>query len=78
MCRNILVVAKENSSNIYYITTRSGYDTNNTQSIPTYGDTLCQKYPQRCLRNLSLDDIYEMCTKHIGSNLVEFKIVWKI
>ena len=77
MCRNLLVTAKENASNITYVSTLSGYQTEDSISELIYGDNYC-KEGRKCLKNMSLDDIYEVCTKHAGKNTVEFKITWSI
>ena len=77
ICRNLIVTAKENSSNIYYISTLSGYQTDEQQIGILYGDGACSS-GRKCLRSATLEQIYDICTRHAGSNTTEFKIVWKI
>ena len=77
ICRNLIVTAKENSANIYSVSTLSGYQTEEEQRGVLYGDSRCST-EQACLKNVTLDQIYEICTKHIGTNSAEFKIVWKV
>ena len=77
ICRNLIVTAKENSSNIHYISTLSGYQTDEQQLSVLYGDSLCS-LGRACLKNMMLDQISDICTKHIGTNSAEFKIVWRI
>ena len=77
ICRNLIVTAKENSGNIYYISTLSGSQTDEEQVSILYGDSRCST-EQACLKNVTLDQIYEICTKHIGTQSAEFKIVWKV
>lgn len=77
ICRNIITIAKENSGNIYYLATISGYGTADVKNSILFGDSYCgQDY--RCLRNITLNEIYEMCTRHIGTQQASFQITWQI
>ena len=77
ICRNLIITAKENSSNILYISTLSGYQTEEEQIGILYGDNACLS-GRTCLKNATLEQIYDICTRHAGTEDVEFKIVWKI
>ena len=77
ICRAILLTAKENSSSIANIGTLSGYQQDDQISEKLVGDQYCS-VNNNCLRNISLDEIYNICTKHIGKQSVEFKIEWRI
>ena len=77
ICRNLIVTAKENSGNIYYISTLSGYQTDEEQLGILYGDNACSS-GRACLKNMTLEQIYEICTKHIGTQSAEFKIAWRV
>lgn len=77
ICRNLIVTAKENSSNIYYISTLSGYQTEEEQRGVLYGDNACSS-GRVCLKNMTLEQIYDICTKHIGTQSAEFKIAWRV
>ena len=77
ICRNLIVTAKENSSNIYYVSTLSGYQTEEEQKGILYGDNRC-KAGRVCLKNMTLEQIYDICTKHIGTQSAEFKIMWSM
>lgn len=77
ICRNLIVTAKENSGNISYISTLSGYQTDEERLSILYGDSSCRT-GRACLKNVTLDQIYEICTKHIGTKHAEFKIVWNV
>lgn len=77
ICRNLIVTAKENSSNIYYISTLSGYQTDEQQIGILYGDGACSS-GRVCLKNMTLEQIYDICTKHIGTQSAEFKIAWRV
>ena len=76
ICRNMLITAKENSANIYALVTASGKLDNNRNVQWLYGDAHCG-YGNTCLKNITLDDIYRICTSHTGaSKSVVFEIVW--
>ncbi len=77
ICRNLIVTAKENSSNIYSVSTLSGYQTEEEQKGILYGDNRC-KVGRVCLKNMTLEQIYDICTKHIGTQSAEFKIMWSM
>ena len=77
ICRNLIVTAKENSSNIYYISTLSGYQTDEQQIGILYGDGACSS-GRVCLKNMTIEQIYDICTKHIGTQSAEFKIAWRV
>ena len=78
ICKNIITAAKENSSNIYSLYTVSNHHTDDKKQSLVVGDSLCSSR-RKCLKNLTLNDIYEICTKHYGVNSVtgtEFAISW--
>ena len=77
ICRNIIVVAKENSDNITFVSNVIAQ--NGSYTVTTlHGDADCL-YGRTCLRNLSLDNIYKFCTKFTGGdNLPQLKITWGI
>lgn len=76
ICRNMLITAKENSANIYVLVTASGKLDNNRNVQVLYGDAHCG-YGNTCLKNITLDEIYRICTSHTGaSKSVVFEIVW--
>ena len=77
ICRNLLLTAKENSGNIVYVSTLSGYQTDEQKQGNIYGDAYCTS-GRSCFKSLTLDQIYSICTKHIGTKSAEFKIVWKV
>jgi type II secretory pathway pseudopilin PulG len=78
ICKNILITAKENSGNIYSVYTVSNHHTDDKEQALLVGDSLCTSR-RKCLKNLTLNDIYEICTKHYGINSVsgtELAITW--
>ena len=77
ICRNIIVTAKENSGNINTVSTISGHQTDEAKAGVLYGDNRCTT-GRVCLKNVTLEQIYDICTKHIGTQSAEFKISWRI
>lgn len=54
--------------NLAYISTDGWYgDNNNHRGYGYYGDKYCTD-DLTCLRDLTMDDIYTLCTNHIGAN----------
>ena len=77
-CRTFITLAKENSGNISYLNTISGHGTSSAKRAYLYGDNLCTP-DRKCLKNVSLDNIYEICTAQAGAtSAVETAIWWKI
>ena len=77
-CRTFITLAKENSGNISYLNTVSGHGTSSAKSAYLYGDNLCTP-DRKCLKNVSLDNIYEICTAQAGAtSAVETAIWWII
>ena len=76
ICRNVLLVAKENSANINAVYTTSGSGTDDNRKFYFDGDKNC-KNNNICLRNMSLDNIYDACTKHLGNQNATLKFEFK-
>ena len=80
VCHNILTAAKENSDSIWAITaTSSGSDSslegNDTVGHAIYGDKYCSAN-EKCLKNLTLDDVYSICSEHIKNGKAAFQFIW--
>ena len=80
VCHNILTVAKENTDSIFAITaTSSGSDSslegNDTVGHRIYGDKYCS-VNEKCLKNLTLDDVYSICSEHIKNGKAAFQFIW--
>ena len=68
ICRNLVIAAKEARDNLAYISTDGWYgNDNNHRGYGYYGDKYCAD-DLTCLRDLTMDDIYTLCTNHIGAN----------
>ena len=81
ICRNMLIVAKENAGNLPFIQLRSGKDNSsgNYDESLIYGDKEC--HPNRtCLRNMSVKAMDDFCSSCNSENwcAVMFYIYHKI
>ena len=77
ICRNMLITAKENADSIASLASVTRNDENTGyNSTVFWGDKNCAKGWSPCLKNLTLDNIYNFCTKYIGKDYNEFKISW--
>jgi len=74
ICKNIILTAKENSSSIRTLQT-IGSSNNALDYAYVYGDNYCVAN-SKCLKNISLDDIYKTCTTHLNKEGTHLKIVW--
>ena len=68
ICQILVQTAKVNSSFIWmlYLQGSKGY-------YYTYGDNYCDTPSANCLRNLSVDDIYNLCYTYIGKDASEYR-----
>ena len=74
----IIAVRYQNSGNISYLNTVSGHGTSSAKRAYIYGDNFCTP-ARKCLKNVTLDNIYEICTAQAGAtSAVETAIWWKI
>ena len=78
ICKNILLAAKENHDSIFAVYSASNHNTSDEKQKYLHGDMYCQA-DRTCLKDLSLNDIYDFCTKHYGINSAsgtELAISW--
>ena len=77
ICKNILLIAKENHGLIYFLQaySRSG-DKSNSNTYAFHGDECCSS-GRKCLKDLTLDDIYRTCAEHYRDGLSVFEFTWK-
>ena len=79
ICKNILLAAKENSANLWEVMSQSNHDNSDNAAVRLFGDNYCQA-DVKCLKNLNINDIYELCTKHYGVNSptgTELAVIWQ-
>ena len=81
ICQNILIAAKENSDSINRIAATSANSDSDIQNDDAtshylYGDNYCSAN-RRCLKNLTLDDIYTTCSDHVKGGKAAFQLMWR-
>ena len=70
ICRNIVVTAKENAADLYYIAMNT-YNTDGSISTGNgiiYGDKYCNENSLTCLHDLTLDKIANLCNNCNGES----------
>ena len=78
MCQNIYNNIKENSANIYYVYSSSGYNTDDARKSELWGDKYC-KSNAKCLKDLSVEKLSEECSLHIGNKTAgSIVVLWKM
>ena len=75
ICQNVILTAKENADSIQEFTTVSKDSGSSVGRL--YGNAECLA-GRRCLKDVTLDDIYTICNKQIGTQNATFQIKWKI
>ena len=73
MCQNVVQTAKENHVNIKFLTRYDSVE--GTHSGTIVGDAYCRA-SRKCLKNLSLNDIADLCYQSDANGLNVFYIVW--
>ena len=74
ICKNLINIVKQNSSEIYYINTdQNDVDNEYTVLGKVYGDKYCT---DKCLRDISLNDIDTLCNSCSSGNC-RFYVMWK-
>ena len=81
ICQNILIAAKENSDSITAIAATSANSDSSLEGDDAathrlYGDKYCSA-DKRCLKNLTLDDIYTTCSEHVKGAKAAFQLMWR-
>ena len=75
ICKNILLTIKENSDSIRILQTYSNVWTDDENRVMYYGDSYCTT---NCIRNMTLDDIYRLCTTHINKENAALYVDWMV
>ena len=73
ICKNIILTIKENSDSVRYLQTYSDVGTDNENRVIYYGDNHCTK---NCIRDITLDDIYRLCTTHFNKEKASLYVDW--
>ena len=75
ICHNVVKLAQAHHDTVLYISAGSGWGAGDEHvGVTFYGDRSCLSW-RKCLRDMTLDDINELCNKHSKSD-AEFKITW--
>ncbi len=78
MCQNIYNNIKENSGNIYYVYSSSGYKTDDSRRGVFYGDKYCTDNLS-CLKDLTVEKLSEECSRHFGNKSDgSIAVLWKM
>jgi Tfp pilus assembly protein PilE len=78
MCQNIYNIIKENSGNIYYVYSSSGYGTDDARRGTFWGDNYCYA-GAFCLKDLTVENLSEECSRHFGNKgNGTIVILWKM
>ena len=78
MCQNIYNNIKENSANIYYVYSASGYNTDDARQSELWGDKYC-KSNVKCLKDLTIEKLAEECSRHFGNKTAgSIVVLWKM
>ena len=74
ICKNVIRVAQQNSHILLYVSSVSNNEEEGGYNAKIfYGDKECNGN-RICLRSISLDNIYELCTYHTDKKNQHFKI----
>ena len=74
ICQNIITIAKEHADSLYSLQTYSNNGSEDIRAIYRGGKYCITK----CIRNITLDDIHKICTKHKGNTATGFTIQWHV
>ena len=78
ICQNILNIIKEHHGQIYVFFTDSNSENASPQLTNLYyGDDFCYDN-RKCIYNITLNDIYQICQTCTGKTRCNFDIHWKI
>ena len=73
ICRQFFLIAKEFHEDIYVASSLSDWGNENSLVGSAYGDKYCRAW-NKCLKDLTLNDIDSMCAEHIDKNASHLKL----
>ena len=78
VCRNILNTIKENAGDLYVVELISNWRQEGATYSSFGGDAWCgrQKGLRKCLKNITLNDMEDMCAGVKGKNSIHLKVWW--
>ncbi len=77
VCRNIINTVKENSSDLYVVELLGNWGQEGETQYLFSGDAYCSKLGRKCLKNISLHDMEDMCNSAKGKNYTHLKVWWR-
>ncbi len=75
ICHNILKIAKENAGNIHHLSIVGNYGQEEQSYLTVYGDAYITK-GNLSFKELTLDNIYNLCTSVIEKENPHIKVIW--
>ncbi len=73
ICRQFFIIAKEFHEDIYVASSLSDWGNDDSLVGNAYGDKYCNSN-NKCLKDLTLNEVNAFCTEHIGKNNSHLKI----
>lgn len=77
VCRNVINTVKENSSDLYVVELLGNWGQEGETQYLFSGDAYCGKLGRKCLKNISLHDMEDMCVSGKGKNYTHLKVWWR-
>ena len=77
VCRNIINTVKENSSDLYAVELLGNWGQEGETQYIFSGDAYCGKLGRKCLKEISIYDMEDMCNSAKGKNNTHLKVWWR-
>ena len=77
VCRNIINTVKENSSDLYVVELLGNWGQEGETQYLFSGDAYCSKLGRKCLKEISIYDMEDMCNSAKGKNNTHLKVWWR-
>ena len=77
VCRNVINTVKENSSDLYVVELLGNWGQEGETQYIFSGDAYCGKLGRKCLKEISIYDMEDMCNSAKGKNNTHLKVWWR-
>ena len=77
VCRNVINIVKENSSDLYAVELLGNWGQEGETQYIFSGDAYCGKLGRKCLKEISIYDMEDMCNSAKGKNNTHLKVWWR-
>ena len=77
VCRNVINTVKENSSDLYVVELLGNWGQEGETQYLFSGDAYCGKLGRKCLKEISIYDMEDMCNSAKGKNYTHLKVWWR-